>query len=91
MEWLDDDVPYDHGMMTPDEIASKFDSNEWTGPYGCVVSIGGSHVASLWGIVLDSRGTRDPYARVVVAELADEAEDQLRAALGAAQDGAGLA
>lgn len=41
---------------------------------------------SLWGIVVGSRGTDDPYCRVVAAELASELEDDLRQAIGDALD-----
>lgn len=84
VRWVDDDVAYDPGdVCTEDEAARKFDSGEWVGPLGCIVAIGDEQhpraVASLWGIVLNSRGVPsdwqagDPYARVIVAELAGEA------------------
>ncbi len=72
VEWVDDDAPYDAGdAYTDEEVEAKFESNEWTGPFGCIVKVDGFE-ASLWGIVLDSHGTGDPYARVVAAELASE-------------------
>lgn len=83
--WHDDNEPYEHGCMTADEVAARFESNEWTGPYGCVVTVGDA-TASLWGIVLNQWGTNDPYARVVVAELASELADELRQAVGDAAD-----
>lgn len=83
VEWVYDDMPYDGGdVYTADEVAAKFESNEWTGPYGCVVTVDGETVASLWGIVVGPRGTGDPYCRVVAAELADEALQDLRQAIG---------
>lgn len=91
VEWLDDVEPYEHGYYSDEEVAAKFESNEWVGPFGCVVKVGGEHVASLWGIVVGQAGTRDPYCRVVEAELASEVEDELRAALARTLDGAGLA
>lgn len=84
--WEYDDEPYDHGMMPEDEIARKFDSGEWTGPYGCVVTVDSVAVASLWGIVLGRDDTRDPYRRVVESELASECEDELRQAIGDHED-----
>lgn len=73
--WEDDPEPYDVGtVVTEDEARALFESNAWTGPYGCIVRVGETY-ASLWGIVLGPRGTDDPYARVVMAELASEALD----------------
>jgi hypothetical protein len=73
VRWVGDNEPYDHDGFTDEEIAAKFDSNQWTGPFGCVVSYGGDeYAASLWGIVLNPNGTSDPYARVVEAELCSE-------------------
>jgi hypothetical protein len=98
VEWLDDDVPYDPGdVCTRQEAAEKFDSNEWTGPFGCILWIAdgfgelhphapGDARASLWGIVVGPRGIDDPYCRVVVADLALEVEDELRQAVGDALD-----
>lgn len=94
VKWPFDDEPYEHGCMTDDEVREQFANNRWTGPFGCVVSIGGDHAASLWGIVLDSRGVSeglpgaadDPYARVVRAELASELIDDLMQAIGDAKD-----
>lgn len=95
VEWRDDDEPYEHGCMTDDEVREQFANNRWTGPYGCVVTIGDDHAASLWGIVLDSRGVSvgigpfladDPYARVVRAELASELVEDLMQAIGDAKD-----
>jgi hypothetical protein len=69
-----------------------FETREWTGPYayGCVLEVNGEHVASLWGIVLGSRDLQDPYRRVVEAELASEASDELRQAIGDARDAAAM-
>jgi hypothetical protein len=93
VEWVDDDEPYDYnprgrGFEDADaeDAARRFDSNEWTGPFGCVVDIAGETGASLWGIVVGPRGTNDPYCRVVAAELASEIEDDLRQAIGDALD-----
>lgn len=95
--WPFDDEPYEHGCMTDDEVREQFENNRWTGPFGCVLSIGDdSHAASLWGIVLDSRGASegipgsydDPYARVVRAELASELIEDLMQAIGDAKDAA---
>jgi hypothetical protein len=97
VEWEHDDQPYDTDCYSDDEIAAKFESNEWTGPFGCRIGLDeDKYAASLWGIVLDSRGVStglpgsadDPYARVVRAELADELEDDLRQAIGDALDAA---
>jgi hypothetical protein len=86
IEWVEDTEPYDPGdMMTEDEARAKFESNEWTGPFGCIIECG-DEVASLWGIVLDQWGTNDPYARVVVAEMAGELSDALRQAVIDARD-----
>lgn len=86
VEWLYDDMPYDPGdVCTEEEARERFESNEWTGPFGCVVTCG-DDVASLWGIVVGSRGTDDPYCRVVAAELASELTDVLRQAVGDARD-----
>jgi len=83
VDWRDDSEPWDEGTeISADDSARRFASGEWTGPYGCIVAIGDDQrpraVASLWGIVLDSRGTDDPYARVIVAELAVEALEEYR-------------
>jgi hypothetical protein len=83
VQWLDDDVPYDPGdAFTEDEARERSESGAWTGPVGSIVAIGDEQhpraVASLWGVVLDSRELGDPYARVVVAELAFEAIDEAR-------------
>jgi len=95
VEWQDDPEPYEHGYMTDDEVREQFANNRWTGPFGCVVSIGDDdHAASLWGIVLDSRGVSvglpgsadDPYARVIRAELASELVEDLMQAIGDAKD-----
>jgi hypothetical protein len=94
VEWVDDDEPYDTDVFTDEEIAAKFESNEWTGPFGCVLKIGDARAsidepeswASLWGIVVGQAGIGDPYCRVVEAELALEVEDNLRQALGDALD-----
>lgn len=87
LRWEDDDQPYEHDGFTAEEMAEKFESNEWTGPYGCAISIGDDrYAASLWGIVVGPRGTDDPYCRVVAAELAWEIEDDLRQAIGDARD-----
>lgn len=90
-QWVDDEEPYDHGVLDAATVARYFDENRWTGPYGAVLEIGddpGTHAhgrpwssSSLWGVVLNSRGTDDPYARVVRAELASELADELRAAI----------
>lgn len=82
VEWADDEEPYEHGVYTLAEIAAKFESNEWSGPYGCVIYIEGEVAESLWGITLGPADLNDPYARVVVAELAAQCEDDLRQALG---------
>jgi len=86
IEWEYDDEPYDPGdVCTEDEERAKFESNEWTGPFGCVLTIGEDpyeHVESLWGIVVGQAGIRDPYCRVVAAELALAAESELRQAIG---------
>lgn len=87
IEWEYDDFPYEHDAFTDDEIAEKFNSNEWTGPFTCLLYVGDEIVGALGGIVVGPRGTDDPYCRVVEAELADEAEDELRQALGDARDG----
>lgn len=85
VEWVDDEEPYDHGFYSDEQVGQFFDSNQWTGPYGCVVTVG-DETTSLWGIVLNSRGTDDPYARVVAAELASELADELRQAIGDTRD-----
>jgi len=85
VEWLDDDFPYEHGFYSDDEIRAKFASNEWTGPYYCVVTAGDA-VASLGGIVVGPRNLNDPYCRVVEAELAAEIETDLRETLSDALD-----
>jgi hypothetical protein len=76
VKWEWDDEPYDHGYMTDKEVAAKFESNEWTGPYGCTVTVG-EETESLWGIVVGPRGTDDPYCRVIAAELAEEVFHQV--------------
>jgi hypothetical protein len=102
VQWRYDDLPYEHGFLSDEEIAAKFESNEWTGPFGCVIWIGDdlsdfdadsdrdpaswTQNTSLWGIVVGPRGTGDPYCRVVEAELASELADDLRQALGDARD-----
>lgn len=97
VEWVDDDESYDPGdFVTEEEAREKFDSNEWTGPFGCVVRVfdsveygrdrAGDNLQSLWGIVVGPRGTADPYCRVIVAELACELEDDLRQVIGDALD-----
>lgn len=85
-EWVDDCEPYDPGDVdSPEDVARWFESGAWTGPFGCVLNVGDAG-ASLWGIVVGSRGTDDPYCRVVAAELACEVEDDLRQAIGDALD-----
>lgn len=91
LEWVDDVVPYDQGDSCSDEQARRyFESNAWTGPFGCVVEVDGSPGASLWGIVVGPRGLGDPYCRVVQAELSSECEDDLRQAIGDHLDAAAL-
>lgn len=86
-EWVDDCEPYDPGDATsPAEAARLFESNAWTGPFGCIVKVGDEGHASLWGIVVGPRGTDDPYCRVVAAELAWEVADDLGQAIGDALD-----
>ena len=85
--WEWDDTPYDPGdVCTLAEAREKFESNEWTGPFGCVLKIDGETVESLWGIVVGPNETNDPYCRVIAAELASQCEDMLRQALGDARD-----
>jgi len=102
VQWLYDEEPYEHGFYSDDEVAAKFDSNEWTGPFGCVIWIGNdlsgfdpdrdrdpaewTQNTSLWGIVVGQWGTNDPYCRVVESELALDLEDDLRQAIGDARD-----
>lgn len=103
VEWVDDDEPYDYNprgrgfeQADAEDAARRFASNEWTGPFGCIVKAG-EQQASLWGIVLGRGGTwwpesphtianGDPYGRVIIAELASELEDDLRQAIGDALD-----
>lgn len=95
-QWVDDPEPYDPGdANTPEQVARYFDENRWTGPYGAVLEVGDDPAvrphgrpyssSSLWGVVLNQAGTRDPYARVVRAELAADLVDELAAALTAAK------
>lgn len=105
IEWIYDEEPYDQGdSCTDDEARAKFESNEWVGPFGCIVKVyaePAEHVdtlayldrvadaeASLFGIVVGPRGTDDSYCRVVAAELASELLDELRQAIGDALDAA---
>lgn len=81
VEWVDDDFPVDDDAFSADEIAAKFESNEWTGPFVAVLYVAGEVASSAGGVVLDQRGTSDPYARVLVAELALDTRDELRQAL----------
>lgn len=102
VNWHDDETEYDAGdAITPEEVKARFESNEWTGPYGCVIIVDpnpdqddATHVpeghASCWGIVLGQAGTRDPYARVMEAELALELLDELRQTIGDHRDDACL-
>jgi hypothetical protein len=72
-----DDEPYDPGdVCTEDEAREKFDSGEWSGPFGVTVECG-DFSASLWGIVVGPRGESDPYIRVVRAELAGDVRAQI--------------
>jgi hypothetical protein len=80
IEWEQDDLPYEHGVFSDDEIRGLFSSGEWTGPFVCTLRIGDEIVASLGGIVVGPRETDDPYCRVVAAELASEMENELREA-----------
>jgi hypothetical protein len=91
--WQADDEPYDYNPRgrgfedaDADEARKLFESNEWTGPFGCVVTIGDEPGASLWGILVGPQETDDPYCRVVRAELAEEIEDELRQAIGDYRD-----
>jgi hypothetical protein len=90
VDWDYDPEPYDPGTVTTaDEARAKFESNEWTGPFTCIVSVGEDpydSAASLGSIVVGQSGTRDPSCRVVAAELASEIEDDLRQAIGDARD-----
>jgi len=89
IDWNIDDEPYEHGCFSDEEIAAKFDSNEWTGPFWASLYIHDNVEASLAGIVVGPKGTDDPYCRVIEAELALEVEDDLRQALGDHYDGLG--
>jgi len=84
-KWEVEEETYDPGdVCSEDEARAKFESNEWTGPFYCSITIGGEDgevAASLGMIVLGSQETDDPYARVVRAELASEVEDELRQAV----------
>ena len=62
------------------------ESNTITGPFWCALRINGEVVESLGMITLGPRGTEDYYAKLVEVELAIEAEDDLRQALGDARD-----
>jgi len=90
VEWRDDDYPYDCDGYTQDEIVEKFRSNEWSGPFACLVYVADEVAASLCGIVVGPKHTNDPYCRVVEAELASEIESELREALSDAADSARL-
>lgn len=82
VEWHDDDLPWDEGTeISADEAAAKFASNEWTGPFICIIRIGEDVVASLSGIVVGPANLNDPYCRVVAAELALELQSDLREAI----------
>ncbi len=72
IRWEYDDEPYDGGdCFTDEEIRTKFESNEWSGPYGCIATLG-EYEASCWGIVLGQADLNDPYARVMAAEEASQ-------------------
>lgn len=86
VEWVYDPEPYEHGFYTNEQVRAFFDSNEWTGPFGCTLQVNGEGVEALWGIVVGPRGIDDPYCRVIQAELAVNAEDEIRQALGDARD-----
>ena len=80
--WEWDDEPYDCGDDDPEWVARQFESNAWTGPFGCVLTLNGEVLTSVWGVVVGPRGTDDPYCRVTVSDLALEIEDDLRQAIG---------
>lgn len=78
--------PYDPGdMCSEDEAARKFESGEWTGPFGCVLTVG-DETFSLWGVVVGPEAENDPYIRCVRADLASEAADDLAQALSDAHE-----
>lgn len=90
----EDEVDWSYGdlgdVYTEDEMRAKFQSNEWTGPAWCAIKVGHEVEASLGMIVLGPRGTDDPYARVVAAELASGIADQLRRTLDAIEGPAAI-
>lgn len=69
-----------------DRFYRDLESNTITGPFWCALKVEGEIVGSLGMITLGPRGTDDYYARLVAIELAMEAEDELRQALGDALD-----
>jgi hypothetical protein len=90
VEWQDDEIPYDPGLTSEEEARRLFETGKWTGPYGCRVRVATARLddeeeTSLWGIVTGPEGERDPYRRVVEAELASELLDELRAAVARAE------
>lgn len=89
LEILDDPEPWDAGDtgITP----ADFDAGRITGPYWVRVEVGSHNDAGEWepddvascgGITCGPAGDRDPYLRVMAAELALELADELRRAIG---------
>lgn len=70
------------------DMLQGIEDGRYVGPAVCLLYVGDDVAASLGGIVVSAPTSRgdDPYVRVVEAELASEAADDLRQALGDALD-----
>jgi len=69
-----------------DRFYRDLESNAITGPFWAALTVEGETVASLGMIMLGPRELDDYYAKLTEVELAGEAEDEIRQALGDARD-----
>jgi|SRR5215472_484160 len=65
-----------------DRFYRDLESNTITGPFYCALRIEGETIASLGMVTLGPRETDDYYAKLVEVELAMDADDDIRQALG---------
>jgi hypothetical protein len=75
-EWDEDYNPSDYDENEDEQ--RRLDNGSLLA-LGCILNVNGQHIASLWGIVVES--SRDPFCRDIEAQLAIEAEDALRQAM----------
>jgi hypothetical protein len=87
VRWEDELESYEDVFGFGDDTERKqfyedLESNTITGPFWCALFVNGENVASLGMTMLGPRETDDYYAKLVEVELAMDAENDLRQAIG---------